>query len=123
MLRSIAVAAALLPLFASPILAAAPAPAGQFANADCNTPAFKAFILARLGHGKGIVSGQQMATRFDFGPITEARTISTTGTAITCEISVEFSGSRSGAAQQIRGRFTAMQKPNGQNGWTWLPGS
>lgn len=121
MLRSIA-AAALLLVLAPPVLAAAPPPGGQFAKTDCDAPPFKAFMLSQLGHGKNMVSGRQMPTRFDYGPIVSAQTISNTGTAIVCEIQVDFSPGQTGT-HLIHGRFTAMRKPNGQNGWTWQPGS
>ncbi len=122
MLRSLAVAVSVLLALAAPALAAVPPPAGEFANADCSSPRFEAYILARLGRGKNMFSGQQMATRFDYGPITDARTISNTGTTITCEISVDFSPGQSGT-HLIRGRFTAIQHPGGGDRWRWLPGS
>lgn len=90
-----------------------------FSHASCETPAFKAFMLARLGHGRSTVTGQLMPTRFDFGPITAARTVSNTGTVISCEISVDLD--TRGGTRSIHGRFTASRGPKG-GGWRWQPG-
>jgi hypothetical protein len=93
----------------------------DFAKASCDTPAFKSFMLARLGRGKSLATGKLMTDRFDFGPIVSATTVSNTGRAISCEISVDLD-TRSGT-RLVHGRFTATAGTSGRNSWRWLPGN
>ena len=112
------VAGALL-LTAVPAAWAAPSPG--FSKADCDAPAFRAYILARLGHGKYLESGQQSLQRFNYGPITQATTVSNTGTTISCEITVDLDTPK--GTRPVHGRFTATQSPNGPSSWRWQPGN
>ena len=95
--------------------------ASPFTNATCSSPAFKSYMLSRLGHGQSMTTGRQMTDRFDFGPILQSQTVSDTGDEISCEISVRFASA--GASRTIRGRFTATQASNGRGSWRWQPGS
>lgn len=88
--------------------------AADFSHADCASPAFKAFMHARLGHGKLEQTDRLSPDRFNFGQIVKASTVSRSAGAIICEISVDLAGQ--GGTHQIHGRFTATQ-----NGWRWQP--
>ena len=91
----------------------------DLSKASCETPAFKSVILARLGHGRSKATGQLMPTRFDYGPILSAATISHTGNLISCEITVDLAAG--GGTRPIHGRFTLKQGDNSTN-WDWSPG-
>ena len=105
-------------LLAGTFSAHAAAPA-DFSKASCETPAFKSFILARLGHGRSNATGMAMPTRFDYGPILGSTTISNTGTVISCEVTVDLD-TKTGI-RPVHGRFTAtsgLPDPH----WNWSPG-
>lgn len=116
MLRLMVVAAVL----AATASASWAAPGPDFSKASCDTPAFHTYILGHLGHGKYLVSGKQSLDRFNYGPITQATTVSNTGKTIACEISVDLAGQR-GMTHSVHGRFTAMATPNGAGTWKWQP--
>jgi hypothetical protein len=90
-----------------------------FSNADCANPAFRAYMQARIGHGKMAVTNKLNTNRFNYGPISEATTVARTGNSITCEVVLDLSGTR--GTHQLHGRFTAMQSPKGGASWKWQP--
>jgi len=116
MLRLMIIAAVL----AATASAASAAPG--FAGATCDSPAIKAYILARLGHGVYTESGKPSMQRFNYGPIVSADTVSNTGNKISCEITVDLDTPR--GTRPMHGRFTATQAPGGHRGsWNWQPGA
>ena len=115
-MKRVATAMLLAAILVTPSIAWASA---GFSGADCATPAFKAYMLARIGHGKMSTTGKLNVNRFNYGPISEATTVARTGNSITCEVVLDLSGTR--GTHQIHGRFTAMQSPKGGAGWKWAP--
>ena len=91
-----------------------------FTGATCDSPAFKAYILARLGHGVYTESGKQSTQRFNYGPIISADTVSNTGSKISCQIVVDMDTPR--GTRPIHGRFTATAG-QGAGSWRWQPGA
>lgn len=89
-----------------------------FSGADCANPAFKAYMQARIGHGKLASTNKLNPSRFDYGPISQASTVSRSDNSITCEVVLDLTGTH--GTHQIHGRFTALHSPKG-NGWKWAP--
>jgi len=90
-----------------------------FTGATCDSPAMKAFMLARIGHGILAMTGQQSPLRFNYGPIVSAETVTNTGSKISCEITVDLDTPR--GTKPIHGRFTATQTPGAHPSWNWQP--
>jgi hypothetical protein len=101
--------------------ATAPVLAADFSKVSCDSPGFEHFMQTRLGHGKSANTGQPMADRFDFGPISQATTMSNTGRTISCALTVGLD--TRGGTRQIHGRFTAMLDASNRVSWRWAPGS
>ena len=114
MLRSIVVAAVFLAFTPS-----AWAAGTGFAGTTCDAPAFQTWMLSRLGHGKSFTTDKPMPGTIDYGPISQADTVSNTGNDISCEITVVFNNRAGG--RPIKGRFTATSSSHG-NSWKWQPG-
>lgn len=101
--------------FAAALLSGSAALAApDFSKADCASPAFKAFIHARLGHGKVGTSQRLSPDRFNYGPIVSARTVSRSADGIECDVSVDLD--TPGGMHPVRGRFSASR-----GGWRWQP--
>lgn len=103
-------------LLITPSIASA---APGFSGADCASPAFRAYMQARIGHGKMAVTNKLNVNRFNYGPISASTTVARTGNSITCEVVLDLSNAR--GTHQLHGRFTAMQTPRGGATWKWQP--
>ena len=76
--------------------------------------------MAHIGKGRSLETGKTVPNNVEYGPITSATMISSTGGTLSCKLTVQFSSPK--LTKSLRGVAEVGLAPNGRLiNWRWLP--